>query len=163
MVSFIRLSSQSIFSHTGKMEDADASRVLPHLSPFPLAFRHISYTFAYTFNHNITIVYRIPVSTSDHWFSYLSVDIKGCLGTMAKLEMQDRTAQRINLGIIFRLARQARHADSTSFRAPSDVMRGTYGLTVMTDSWRLSSMIAEVDEQDLLKERAYVSFGIRYL
>jgi len=96
-------------------------------------------------------------SHADHWFSFISIDVKGCLGTTAKVDIQDRIAMRINLGIIFRLAFQARHADPGTFRAPDDVMRRTYGLTVVTKTWELYVMIAETDEGDDLKVKAYVS------
>ncbi len=64
---------------------------------------------------------------------------------------------RMNLGIIFRLAFQLRHADPGTFRAPDDVMRRTYGLTVVTKTCELYVMIAEADEGDDLKVKAYVS------
>ena len=83
--------------------------------------------------------------------------MKGCLGTTAKVDIQDRIAMRINLGIIFRLAFQLRHADPGTFRAPDDVMRRTYGLTVVTKTCELYVMIAEADEGDDLKVKAYVS------
>jgi len=63
---------------------------------------------------------------------------------------------RINLGI-FRLAFQLRHADPGTFPAPDDVMRRTYGLIVVTKTWELYVMIAEADEGDDLKVKAYVS------
>jgi len=101
--------------------------------------------------------YRSTVISADHWFSFISIDIKGCLGTVAKVDIQDRIAKRINLGIIFRLARQARHADPNTFRPPNDLMRRTYGLTVVTNTWQMYVMLAESNGDDDLLVDSYVS------
>ena len=133
---------------------------------FPLCLSSL-----YLFPRRIFLVVNDTVITAEHWFSFVSIDVKGCLGTIAMVDIQDRIAMRVNLGIIFRLASQARHADPRTFRPPDDVMRRTYGMTVMTKNWQLYVMIAETDddgeaggeaggvgenERDVLQVKSYV-------
>jgi len=82
------------------------------------------------------------VINSSHWFYYLSIDVKGCLGNHAKLVIQDRIALRISLAITLRLAKQALLADPDSYAPPSEVMRRAYGLTINAGVWTLYVVVA---------------------
>ncbi len=50
---------------------------------------------------------------------------------------------RISLGITIRLATQAASVDPETYRPADEVMRKTYGLTIVTDTWNLYVMLAE--------------------
>ncbi len=50
---------------------------------------------------------------------------------------------RISLGITIRLATQAASVDPETYRPADEVMRKTYGLTIVTDTWNLYVMVAE--------------------
>jgi len=83
------------------------------------------------------------VINSDHYLTFFSIDLKGCLGTSAKVQIQQKTMCRIALGLVRRLALQACHADPESYRESNDLMRRTYGLTVIDGAWSFGLMIAE--------------------
>jgi len=79
-------------------------------------------------SHHIPTMVSLPI-----------IDLKGCLGTRAKVDIQDRISMRISLGITIRLATQAASVDPETYRPADEVMRKTYGLTIVTDTWNSTS------------------------
>ncbi len=93
-------------------------------------------------------VYRIVrlslVLNSEHYFSYVLVELKGPSGSAGEARIQNAIACYIALRIHSHLARLARDADPQSYLPPTEVMQRVYGLQTVGGGgiWKLEVMTA---------------------
>ena len=80
-----------------------------------------------------------------NWFQTLFGELKPQSGDQEKADLQNDTAMRIGLAIIFRLSDQARRADPDNYRQPTPRMLRVYGLVTTGPKWNLKMMTAEAD------------------